>query len=228
MGRCSQCDKRFILPIPCADRLLEWAESTTWRRLTRFVDLSGVKGHEFDTVGQFIEIFNKRRWNEEHATHRAIPNPGASLTIREKAWRKTDLKMQREAMLDELISFTPRQFEELIADIFSSQGMHARAVGKSADNGIDVKIWNKTGQFFGVAQCKRYAISNKIGATQIREFAGSYLLSNASKGFYFTTSSFTRHAKKTARGYLWLTLYDGFTFTKYIQEIRYELDKFGA
>ena len=225
MGRCSQCDERFILPIPCSDRLIEWANSTSWRRLTRFVDLSGARGHCQDTIGRFVEVFNQRRWNEEHATHRASSDPTIARTFQQKAWRKTDLKMEREDILDELISFTPTQFEELVADIFSSLGMTARAVGGSADNGIDVKIWDTEGQLFGIAQCKRYKNTNKIGAAQIREFAGSFMLSKASKGFFFTTSSYTRNAKRTARGFPWLTIYNGFTFTKYIQQIKFKSDK---
>ena len=221
MGRCSQCSERFILPIPCPERLLEWAESTSWRRLTRFVDLSGARGHCQDTMGRFIEVFNQRRWDQEHAHHRSSTDIRQERSFRQTAWQKTDLKMERDSILGELISFTPLQFEELVADIFSSLGMTARAVGGSADNGIDVKIWGSDGQLFGIAQCKRYAKTNKIGASQIREFAGSYMMSKASKGFFFTTSSYTRNAKKTARGFPWLTIYNGYTFTKYIQDIKF-------
>ena len=228
MGRCSQCDERFVLPIPCSERLIEWASSTTWRRLTRFVDLSGAKGHSQDTIGRFVEVVNKRRWDQEHATYRASSDASIARSRRQKEWHKTDQKIERESILDELISLSPREFEMLVADIFSSLGMKAHAIGGSADNGIDVKIWGDNGELFGIAQCKRYAKSNKIGAAQIRNFAGAYMLSGANKGFFFTTSSYTRNAKRTARGYPWLTIYNGSTFTKYIQEIKYQSEAIGT
>ena len=224
MGRCSQCDDRFILPIPCPDDLLTWANSTTWERLTRFVTLSGARGHTQGTIDKFVEIVNQRRWAEEHKTYREASDSGESLTRREEIWERTERRIQRRSILDEIISYTPDEFEKLIADVFSTLGMTARTVGGSGDDGIDVKIWDETGKFWAIAQCKRYAIHNKIGASQIRDFAGAYMLSNATKGFFFTTSSFTKHAKRTARGYPWLTIYNGQSFVKYIEDLKFEID----
>jgi len=225
MGRCSQCNERFILPIPCPNQLLEWARSATWQRLTRFVTLSGARGHSRNTIDQFIEVFNQRRWAEEHATYRAASETGRSLSHSEKIWQKSERKLQRKSILDEIRAFSPYDFEKLIADIFSSRGMAAQAVGGAADDGIDVKIWDSNGEFWAVAQCKRYAADNKIGASQIREFAGAFMLSKAVKGFFFSTSSYTRHAKRTARGYPWLTIYDGQSFVRYIEELKYQIDR---
>ncbi len=56
MGCCSQCDERFILPSPDPEQLLEWAKSTTWQRLTRFVDRGGASGHSPDVVDRFAKI----------------------------------------------------------------------------------------------------------------------------------------------------------------------------
>ena len=225
MGRCSQCNERFILPIPCPATLLDWAKSTSWRRLTRFVTLSGARGHQRHTIDQFVEIFTQRRFAEEHAVHRATSETGRSLTQSESEWQRSERRLQRRSILEELISFSPYEFERLIADVFSSRGMSAQAVGGAADNGIDVKIWDGSGKFWAIAQCKRYAIDNKIGASQIRDFAGAFMLSNVEKGFFFTTSTYTRHAKRTARGYPWLKLYDGDSFVKYIEELKYEIDR---
>ena len=224
MGRCSQCDERFILPIPCPDQLLEWANSTTWKRLTRFVTLSGARGHDRPTIDRLIEVFTQRRWAEEHKTYRETSETGRSLTRREKIWQKAERRIQFKSILEEILSFTPYEFEQLVADVFSSKGLTARAVGGGGDDGIDVKIWGENGEFWAIAQCKRYATDNRIGASQIREFAGAFLLSNAKKGFFFTTSSFTRHAKKTARGYPWLTIYDGQDFVRYIEKLKFEIE----
>ena len=225
MGKCSQCDERFILPIPCPEKLLEWAASASWRRLTRFVNLSGARGHSQDTIDQFVEVFTQRRWSEENAVHREMSKTGKALTHRERAWQKSELKLRRKSILDEMRSFTPREFDRLIVDIFESQGMTAQLVSGSANEGFDVKIWGTDGEFWGIAQCNRYAESNKIGASRIRDFAGAFMLSGATKGFYFTTSSYTRTAKRTARGFPWLTVYDGFSFVKYIEDIKFEIEK---
>ena len=219
MGKCSQCDERFVLPIPCPERLLEWAQSAPWRRLTTFVDNCGPRGHCPNVVDQFVEIVTQRRFVEEHATYRQTSENGRSLSRREEQWQKSERKILRTKRLDELRQMDPTDFEKLVADIFAVQGLAARSVGRTADDGIDVKIWATDGSFWAIVQCKRYAASNRITSGQIREFAGAYLLSNARKGFYFTTSSYTRHAKRTARGYPWLTLYSGKTFVKYLESL---------
>ncbi len=224
-GLCSQCNERFILPIPCPSMLIDWAKSTTWRRLTRFVKLSGARGHSLNTIDQLIEVVNNRRWLEENKTYLAASETGRILSQQEKIWLRSERKLQRKSILDEVRSFTPGEFEKLIADIFSSQGMIAQAVGGTADNGIDVKISDQEGEFWAIAQCKRYSENNKIGASQIRDFAGAFMLSRATKGFFFSTSSYTRHAKRTARGYPWLTIYDGQSFVHYIEELKYKIDR---
>lgn len=225
MGRCARCNERFILPIPSAEDLLAWAESTTWSKLTRFVDHGGASGHSTATVDKLVEIVTKRRWAEEHKTYREASPKGKSLTRREQIWESNDRKVQRRSILEEVISFSSHEFEKLIADIFSSMGMTARAVGGSGDDGIDVKIWDQSGEFLAIAQCKRYADGNKVSAPQIREFAGAFMLSKAKKGYFFTTSSFTKGAEQTAQKYPWLTIYDGKSFVKYIEKLKYEIDR---
>ncbi len=54
---------------------------------------------------------------------------------------------------------------------------------------------------------------------QIREFGGAFMLSNVPHGFFFTTGTLTRHARKTARGFPWLTVYDGPELVRYAERI---------
>jgi restriction endonuclease Mrr len=169
-------------------------------------------------------VFTQRRWAEEHATYRAASETGESLSFRERIWRKSERNLKRRSILKEVRAMSPSDFEKLIADIFSSQGMVAHAVGGTADDGVDVRIHDRDGNLWAIAQCKRYASKNKISAFQIREFAGAFMLSKAQTGFFFTTSSFTKHAKKTARGFPWLTIYNGQSFVRYVEELKFQFD----
>jgi len=104
----------------------------------------------------------------------------------------------------------------VIADVFTLQGYKARAVGGTADDGVDVEIREPSGILWGVAQCKRYGANSRVSAGDVRDFAGAFMLSNAQRGFLLTTGKLTRHAKRTARGYGWLTTYSGSALVEFL------------
>lgn len=227
IGRCFQCDKRFPLPIPDSEKLIEWASSTSWKRLCQFIDMSGARGHSADVIDDLVEIANQRRWAKEYETLRAQSTDNRVLSRKEEAWERTERKLARVRLLDDLRSMEPYEFEEFVSDIFSTEGKTSRTVGGTSDGGIDVKVWNRDGKLWAVAQCKRYTEGNPVTASEIRDFAGAYLLSQAEKGFFITTSRYTKSARRTARGYPWLTLYSGSEFVRYIQQVNEQIKAAG-
>lgn len=227
MGRCSQCDSRFILPIPDPGRLLAWAECAPWYRLARFVRKSGAKGHRRATIDKFVGIVERRRWSEQERERyeAAVANNRTVLTRREEIWARSERRLERKRTLSDLRAMSPIAFEQLVAEVFSQQDEYnAQAVGQAGDNGIDVRIHTNDGSLWAVAQCKRYDAHNRVSASEVRDFAGAFMLTDAKKGFFFTTGTFTRHAKRTAQGYPWLRTYSGPQMVDYIEMVNAQLD----
>jgi restriction system protein len=74
-----------------------------------------------------------------------------------------------------------------------------RALGRSGDDGVDGVIdQDVLGLDRIYIQAKRYATSNKIGPSAIRDFFGSLDRHKAAKGLFVTTSSFSSSARETA------------------------------
>lgn len=227
MGRCSQCDVRFILPIPDPIRLLAWAEVAPWYRLARFVRKSGAKGHKRTTIDKFVGIVERRRWSEQERERyeTAVANNRIVLTQDEERWARSERQIERNRNLADLRAMSPMEFEELVARVFSQQDQYdAQAVGQSGDNGIDVRIHTKDGSLWAVAQCKRYGAGKRVSAGEVRDFGGAFMLTDAKKGFFFTTGAFTRHAKRTAQGYPWLRTYSGPQIVDYIDMVNAQID----
>ena len=106
-------------------------------------------------------------------------------------------------------------FEEYIAEMFRRLGYGAERVGGKGDHGFDVKL-EKEGRVTFV-QCKRYALNNKVGEPELRNFLGSlnheYVRHTA---FFVTTSYFTEHARQFAAGES-IELVDGDGLVEYVR-----------
>ncbi len=221
-ARCEACGGEFILPFVDADRLLEWVQTAPWDDLDEAIRTNIGRGHSRTTVTRLVQLFEKRRereiWRLEREEH------GEVLTGRDRLWRalerQDEQRQWQQQTLEEILCLDPSSFERMIADLFSTQGYQARAVGGTDDQGIDVKIWDSSGSLWGVAQCKRYGPEGRIASRDIRDFAGSYLISGAEMGFYFTTGNLTRDAKQTAKQFPWLTVYEGVKLLNYVLKIR--------
>ena len=107
-----------------------------------------------------------------------------------------------------------------VAAFFTAQGYDARTVGGPGDLGIDVEIYSNDSLKWGVAQCKRYDPQNRVATKQVLQFAGAYQLSEAEHGFLVTTGTFTRSARRIARRFEWLTIYDGHALAKKLLQLQ--------
>ena len=109
--------------------------------------------------------------------------------------------------IHDLVEMPPADFERHIAYIFQEMGYNASVVGGSGDGGIDV-IASKDGEKT-VVQCKRYAIDRTISSPELRNFIGAMTVSQATKGYFVTTASFTKPAMDEAEMIPELYLIDG-------------------
>ena len=83
----------------------------------------------------------------------------------------------------------------------------------------------KDGSKWGVAQCKRYDVGNRVSASEVREFGGAFMFSGPKNGFFFSTGLLTRNAKRTARGFPWPTTYNGPQLVNYIEKINSRIEE---
>lgn len=108
----------------------------------------------------------------------------------------------------DLYRLHPKIFEELIAEIFKSEGYITEPIQSwnQPDGGVGLIAVRRDIGGFQVryaVQCKRYAADRKITAEPIRALAGVLDRFQAHIGVIATTSFFTKPAREEANAYLW-------------------------
>ncbi len=94
----------------------------------------------------------------------------------------------------------PREFEELVAEVYMRNGFDTEITQKTRDGGRDVVATCKMGgviykTFF---ECKKYAPQRPVGVATVRELYAVLERDRIDKGVIVTTSYFTRDAIKEA------------------------------
>jgi restriction system protein len=123
----------------------------------------------------------------------------------------THYEQVREALAAELIDrikkCSPQFFERLVILLLVSMGYGGslkdagQAVGKTGDGGIDGVIReDKLGLDNIYIQAKRWA-DKTVGSPDIDQFAGALSKKKATKGIFITTSTFTKDALLSIKGY---------------------------
>lgn len=96
-----------------------------------------------------------------------------------------------------LHNLSPRAFEELIADIFSSFGYRVELTAQTRDGGKDI-IAIRTDNSIAtklLIECKRYSPARKIGVALIRELYAVKTLERATKAIMATTTTYSLEAR---------------------------------
>lgn len=109
---------------------------------------------------------------------------------------------------DELYRLHPSMFEELIAEIFVSEGFTTEFVKgwNQADGGIDILAVRRDVGGFPMRyaiQCKRSAAHRLLTAAPIRSLAGVLDRFQAHVGVVATTSYFTKPARAETEAHFW-------------------------
>jgi|GEM_PF-218801 len=99
-----------------------------------------------------------------------------------------------------IYSVDPRQFEELIAHIFSLHGFVVELTKKTRDGGRDIiaiksELDIRMKYFI---ECKRYSINNPVNVELVRALYGVQMQEGANKSVLATTSRFTPDAREFA------------------------------
>ncbi|MFW5713643.1 MAG: restriction endonuclease [Brevefilum sp.] len=138
---------------------------------------------------------------------------GVSLAGLIYKWRKGRIRLADARTLDSLLALSPKDFEQLVAELFEAYGHQAEIAGGTADHGVDVIVRQAQGEKW-VVQCKRYAGS--VGEPMVRDLLGTLQHEEAQRAYLITTGSFTSRAKAWAEGKP-LMLYDGEQLVKLIR-----------
>jgi restriction system protein len=95
-----------------------------------------------------------------------------------------------------IYGLSPRQFEELVAELLHKQGYEIALTPPSHDGGFDMYAARKDGlgEFLYLVECKRYAPQRPVGVEIVRSLYGVVQKEEASAGILVTTSRFTRGA----------------------------------
>lgn len=109
--------------------------------------------------------------------------------------------LSREEIRQQLQQIDPYEFEELVAELWESQGYETTVRKGSGDRGIDVEaIKEKPFEQKVLIQVKRYTEGNKVGSEQVRNYATLYQqVPDADTVVIVTTSGYTTEAERLAR-----------------------------
>lgn len=93
---------------------------------------------------------------------------------------------------------TSREFENVMAEIYSKLGYKVELTQSTRDGGKDIIIRKPEilGDFIYYVECKRYDITNHVGIGVMRSFVGTVDTDRVNGGILATTSSFTKDARE--------------------------------
>jgi restriction system protein len=99
-----------------------------------------------------------------------------------------------------LYALNPRQFEELIAEIFAQHHFSVDLTRRTRDGGRDIIAVRSDLDIpvKYIIECKRYSMEMPVGVGLVRNLYGVQMQEGANKSVLATTSRFTQDAKKFA------------------------------
>jgi len=97
-----------------------------------------------------------------------------------------------------LYKISPRQFEEVIADLLTNMGMEVELTPETRDGGKDILAYMNTelGRFLTLVEVKQHNKSRPVGVSLVRSLFGTLVDHQATSGMLVTTSRFAKPAKQ--------------------------------
>ncbi len=168
----------------CPYRSIRRIESSVAEALMQeILDVNQSLGQELEKLG----------WNASK------PLDFSVVYSRGKAYRISARKSQWD--LEDLPDLTPSDFEHLVGEVFrlKDTGSQVELTPKTGDYGVDiVVIRGRLLRKREVVQCKRYRPEVKVSTPDMLQFVGSMKKFGVEKGYFVTTSTFSRYAAKVA------------------------------
>ncbi len=121
------------------------------------------------------------------------------VTFSEQKWRTI---LTNPALSQEhLLQLTPRQFEELIAELLYQEGMKVELTPETRDGGKDIIAYSPSrfGELQYYVECKRNSPQRKVGVEIVRNLYGVIESDRVTAGIVVTTSDFSQPAQEFQR-----------------------------
>lgn len=154
-------------------------------------------------------LSNRTRIDREFFSVRSVFDTGASIaeqpSIQIASAFDRDVIRQIGADPDRLLSMTPREFEEFVADLLAGLGYEVSLTRRTRDGGYDIAaVEHRILKCMYLVECKRYSVGNKVGVSAVRELHGVVSAKKATKGVIVTTSSFSAPAQEHIDEHSWI------------------------
>lgn len=118
---------------------------------------------------------------------------------------KNDINAVTRSLLDKVVlnpemlfEITPRQFEELVCELFEKKGYNVKLTKQTRDGGKDIIILNNSilGDLLIYAECKKFAPKHPVNVGLVKELYATVEADRATAGIMVTTSYFSRDARR--------------------------------
>lgn len=160
--------------------------------------------HNYPSFVEWKERVNARRQSQpqRHASSSTanVPETTPEETM-DNAYQEMRAILAGE-ILERIRDAEPAFLERIVVKLLAAMGYGggdvamARVTGGSGDGGIDGTIKEDAlGLDEVYVQAKRYSHGNRVGASDVRNFAGALDTAGTNKGVFVATSSFTRSAR---------------------------------
>lgn len=105
-----------------------------------------------------------------------------------------------------LYEIAPRQFEELVAELFHGFGFSVELTAQTRDGGRDIiAVRHSEASLKFLIECKRYGVEKAVGLAPVQRLLGVVSGEQASKGILVTTAQrFTQPARNFIDQHKWL------------------------
>ncbi len=106
---------------------------------------------------------------------------------------------------ESLFNISPREFEQLIAELFNDFGFYTELTQQTRDGGRDIiAIYEKANiRTKYLIECKRYKPKRKVSVAIVQRLFGVKISEAANKAILVTSSSFTKSATEFASNHIW-------------------------
>lgn len=142
----------------------------------------------------FKALLGLRRKYEYQTDSALIESPEFQISI---ATLSETIALELQKNPEAIRNLTPRQFEELVAELMEKSGYEVELTQKARDGGVDIYAVKKDafGKFLTIVDCKKYRADRTIGIEFVRQMVGTMQIEDASHAMVASTSSFSSVAK---------------------------------
>ncbi len=145
---------------------------------------------------------------------------------------KNDINVVTHSLVDEIAlrpeilqEITPRQFEELVCELFERKGYKVQLTKQTRDGGKDLIVLHNSmlGDMVIYAECKKKALKHPVNVGLVRQLYGTVEADRVTAGIMITNSYFSKDAcrfQQTIKSRMYLIDYS--ELIKQIMECRFE------